>query len=160
MKSTILLFMCCLLLWTGLTWTFTIQGVIVSIIVAALTGDMFVKRPHLAGHARRYYWLLYYVLLLSVEVIKANIDIVFRVVHPDIPVNPGIVRVKTKVQSETGLTLLANSISCSTGTCIVDVDAENGELYVHWLDVKTQDVQAATELIVRKFEKVIRKVFD
>ncbi|MDD5745789.1 MAG: Na+/H+ antiporter subunit E [Candidatus Omnitrophica bacterium] len=164
MKSSVLLFICCVVIWLGLNWPLTagslLSGVIVSIIVAALTGDMFVTRPHIAAHVRRYFWLAYYIVLLAVEVVKANIDIVFRVVHPDIPVNPGIVRVKTTIKSETGLTLLANSITCSTGTCTVDVDAGNGEVYVHWLDVKSQNTEAATELIVKKFEKVLQRIFD
>ena len=91
---------------------------------------------------------------------KANIDVAWRVIHPDIPIKPGIVKLKTTLKSETGLTFLANSITLTPGTLSVDIDQKNGFLYVHWIDVKDKDTEAATRIIVERFEKILRRIFE
>ena len=92
--------------------------------------------------------------------IKANFDVAYRVVHPKLPIKPGIVKVKTKLKSDTGLTFLANSITLTPGTMSVDIDRENGYLYIHWINVKSTDVEKATEIIVSRFEKILEKIFE
>jgi multicomponent Na+:H+ antiporter subunit E len=77
-----------------------------------------------------------------------------------VPIKPGIVKVKTTLKSETGLTFLANTLSLKPGTMTVDIDREGGYLYVHWVDVRSQDVKAATEELVLKFERILKKIFD
>ncbi len=163
-KSQIILFILALLIWTFLTWPpdpqHLIIGTLVSAFVAFMTGDMFVKRPHRFKQFSRYLWFLYYIPLFIWECIKANIDVAYRVAHPDLPINPGIVKVKTTLKSDTGLTFLANSITLTPGTMSVDIDEENGFLYIHWIDVKDKDIQKATEIIVKTFEDVLRRIFE
>jgi multicomponent Na+:H+ antiporter subunit E len=164
MKSSIILFILGLSIWMLLTWPpdgqHLIVGVLVAIFVSYLTGDMFVKRPHLFKHASRYFWFLYYVPIFIWECTKANIDVAIRVSHPRLPINPGIVKVKTSLKSDTGLTFLANSITLTPGTLSVDIDQENGFLYVHWIDVKAQDQEKATQMIVHRFERILKRVFE
>ena len=137
-----------------------IVGIFVAGLLSFLTGDMFVKRPHIFKHLSRYLWFLYYVPLFIWECLKANIDVALRVSHPDLPINPGIVKVKTTLKSDTALTFLANSITLTPGTMSVDIDQENGFLYIHWIDVKTKEIPKATEIIVQKFESVLRRIFE
>ena len=137
-----------------------IIGIIVSAFVAFVTGDMFVERAHLATHPERYLWLFYYFVIFIWECFKANIDVAYRVTHPKLPINPGIVKVKTSLKSETGLTFLANSITLTPGTMSVDVDKKNGCLYVHWIEVKDKNVEKATELIVERFERILKRIFE
>ncbi len=94
------------------------------------------------------------------ECFKANLDVAYRVLHPQLPIYPGIVKVRTKLTTDTALTFLANSITLTPGTMSVDIDKDNGILYIHWIDVKTKDVESATKIIVDRFEKVLKKIFD
>ncbi len=94
------------------------------------------------------------------ECLKANIDVAYRVGHPDIPIHPGIVKVKTGLKSETGLTFLANSITLTPGTLSVDVDKEGGYLYVHWIEVRDKDIEKATGIIAERFERILRRIFE
>lgn len=164
MKSRLVLFIFGLLIWLLLTWPLDLQhvivGALVSGFVAILTGDMFTQRPHHFMHATRYLWFCYYIPLFIWECLKANIDVALRVLSPKLPINPGIVKVKTSLRSDTGLTFLANSITLTPGTLCVDIDAREGILYIHWIDVKTQDTNEVTEAIVRKFENVLKKIFE
>jgi len=164
MKSRIILFILGLLVWLVLSWPADAQHLLVGIVIASfvafMTGDMFVQRPHLFTQIKRYLWFLYYLPIFIWECIKANIDVAYRVSHPDVPIHPGIVKVKTTLKSETGLTFLANSITLTPGTLSVDVDQERGFLYVHWIDVKDKDVEKATEIVVERFEKILRRIFE
>jgi multicomponent Na+:H+ antiporter subunit E len=164
MKSRIILFLLGLLVWLFLSWPPDFPHILVGISVAGfvsfMTGDMFTRRPHLFRHPGRYLWFLYYIPIFIWECIKANIDVAYRVGHPDTPINPGIVKVKTSLKSDTGLTFLANSITLTPGTMSVDIDEVNGFLYIHWIDVKDKDIQRATEIIVKKFENILERIFE
>ena len=163
-KSRIILFFLGLLVWLGLCWPVDGQHILVGILVAGfvsfMTGDMFVKRPYVFKHATRYLWFLYYLPFFIWECFKANVDVAYRVIHPNRPINPGIVKVKTNLKSDTALTFLANSITLTPGTLSVDIDEEAGFLYVHWIDVKDKDVEKATRLIVERFEHILRRIFE
>jgi len=164
MKSRILLFFLALLVWILLSWASDWQhilvGIFVSAFVAYIAGDFFVTRVHLFTHPIRYLWFLYYMPIFIWECFKANIDVAYRVIHPDLPIHPGIVKVKTALTSDTALTFLANSITLTPGTLSVDIDKENGVLYVHWIEVKDKNVEKATELIVERFERILKRIFE
>ncbi len=164
-KRKIILFFLAILLWCALNWVPDIQHVIVGIfvayLVAVLTGDLFISRPHILGHPQRYFYFLFvYLPVFLWECFKANIDVAYRVLHPALPIRPGIVKVKTKLRADTALTFLANSITLTPGTMSVDIDKDKGFLYIHWINVKETDVDKATEAIVRRFEKILEKIFE
>nr|NIO61347.1 hypothetical protein [Gammaproteobacteria bacterium] len=64
------------------------------------------------------------------------------------------------LQSDIAMTLLANSITLTPGTMSVDVDQDNSVLYVHWIDVRSPDIESATRNIVERFEKILQKIFE
>lgn len=169
MRSRLILFILAFLLWMLLSLPLdarpdvlehALVGVAVALFVSFITGDMFVQRPHFFLHVSRYFWFLVYVPLFAWECFKANIDVAYRVAHPKVPIHPGIVKVKTSLKSETGITFLANSITLTPGTLSVDTDEENGFLYVHWINVREKDVEAATRVIVERFEKILKRIFE
>ncbi|MDD2689892.1 MAG: Na+/H+ antiporter subunit E [Candidatus Omnitrophica bacterium] len=164
MKSKIILFIIGFIIWMLLGWPPNLQhalaGIFAAGFVAALTGDMFTRRPHRFINPSRYLWFGYYVFLFLWECLKANIDVALRVVNPKLPINPGIVKVKTTLKSDTALTFLANSITLTPGTFCIDIKPESGILYIHWINVESDDLDKATKLIVDKFEKVLKRVFE
>lgn len=164
MKSKLVLFIVGFTTWMLLSWPFDIQHAVVGIFVAGfvafLTGDLFSRRPHHFMHLSRYLWFCYYVPVFFYECLKANFDVMLRVINPNVPINPGIVKVKTKLKSDTALTFLANSITLTPGTFCIDINPAEGILYIHWIDVKSQDTQKATQLIVNRFEKILEKIFE
>lgn len=164
MRSRIILFILGLFVWCLLDWSLNLAhiavGVIVSLITTIITGDLFTQRPHFFLHIKRYFWFLYYIPVFAWQCFKANIDVAYRVIHPNLPINPGIVKVKTTLQSDTGLTFLANSITLTPGTMSVDIDKEKGFLYIHWINVESQDVEEATRIIVQRFERILKEIFE
>jgi len=165
MKSKIIMFFVAFIVWCLLDWVpdwqHLIVGGFVSAFVTFMIGDLFITRPHVLKHPLRYwYFFAYYLPIFLWECFKANLDVAYRVLHPRLPINPGIVKVKVELKTDTALTFLANSITLTPGTMSVDIDKENGILYIHWINVKTKDVESATKIIVERFEKILKKIFD
>ncbi|MCK4644352.1 Na+/H+ antiporter subunit E [bacterium] len=134
-----------------------ILGFFVALIVALLFGKEFVENYKRLWHIDRLFWFLVYIPVFTYYLILANLDVMYRVLHPDLPINPGIVKVKTKLKSRSGRSVLCNSITLTPGTLSVDIEGEY--IYIHWLNVKSDDVDLASKGIVEKFEKYLMKVF-
>ena len=165
MKSKIAMFFIAFIVWCLFSWVpdwqHLIVGVFVSAFVTFIIGDLFITRPHVLIYPSRYwYFFVHYLPMFLWECIKANLDVAYRVLHPQLPICPGIVKVKVELKTDIALTALANSITLTPGTMSVDIDKENGILYVHWINVKTKDIESATKIIAERFEKVLKKIFD
>jgi len=173
MKNRLAFFLVAFVTWGLLTWIpelvttrvldgqHVVAGLAAALIVALLTGNLAVSRPGILKHPHRYWhFFAEYVPVFVWEVIKANLDVAYRVLHPRLPVNPGIVKIKTSLKSDIALTFLANSITLTPGTMSVDIDADNGVLYVHWIDVRSQDVEENSRRIAKRFEEILSRIFD
>jgi multicomponent Na+:H+ antiporter subunit E len=164
MRSRIVLFILAYVLWVLLNWKPDWQhlliGAIVALFVVWLTSGMFPAKFSCVFDAKRYLWALYYIIVLAYECIKANIDVAYRVIHPDLPIRPGIVKIRTALKSDIALTFLANSITLTPGTMSVDMDRDKGILYIHWINVMSQDIDDATKIIAGKFEAILKRIFE
>ena len=130
-----------------------------SLVVALLFHDILPQEHHVFISPVRIFWFLVYVPVFFYSVILANLDVMYRALHPKMPIRPGIVKIKTNLKTDSGITALANSITLTPGTLTVDV-ADGGYLYVHWINVKAEDVEQATSRIARRFEWFIQKIFE
>jgi multicomponent Na+:H+ antiporter subunit E len=164
--ARVTLFMLAFVMWLALAWppvaTGTLQTILAGVVAAALTAVLFYEfttSPHKAWQPLRYLWFLVFIPVFLWECIKANIHVAYLVLHPALPIHPGIVRVHTKLRSDSGRTMLANCITLTPGTLTVDVTPD-GDLYVHWIDVRARDVQRATEFIIGRFEPLLMHIFD
>ena len=72
-------------------------------------------------------------------------------------VDPGVVTVKTGLKSPIGRLALANSISLTPGSLVLDISEEG--LTVHCLDMRTIDANDPSRTIARPFEKYLEKSF-
>ena len=161
-KVRIFDFLLTLLVWLALTWTIepvTVGvGVIVSLFGMIFLSDLFPPNMALLFAPKRLFWMILYVPYYMYFVLKANIDVAYRVIHPDLPIKPGIVRVKSGLRTDLAKTFLANSITLTPGTLSVDIEGEY--FYIHWINVVTENPEKATEIIVGRFESIIRRIFE
>lgn len=148
--------------WLLLTWSLDVQNIAAGIIIVFLCtvfiGHLFFDNTVKMLNPRRIIWFLYYIPVFFIHMVKANLDVAYRVIHMNVPIRPGIVKVKTVLKSDLGLTFLANSITLTPGTLTIDIIGN--ELYIHWIYVRTDDPQRQTEIIVRRFENILKKVFE
>jgi multicomponent Na+:H+ antiporter subunit E len=106
---------------------------------------------------KRIIYILGFLAVFVIEVIKSNIDVALRVVKPVIPIKPGIVQVNTKLSSKPARLLLANAITLTPGTITVDIHKD--QLFIHWIYIDAEDVDTATKKIVSKFERYLEVIF-
>lgn len=92
-----------------------------------------------------------------IELVKSNFDVARRVISPSLPINPGIVEVKTKLKSKIARVVLADSITLTPGTFTLEIVDDS--LFIHWIDVQSTDVEKSTKLIVEKFEKYLEVMY-
>ena len=162
MMNRLVYFVLMLGAWLLLTCSFDSQniiaGVVVSILVTVLLGRLFFDNIRAIFNPRRIFWFLYYIPFFVWQVFMSNLDVAYRVLHRDMPIRPGIVKVKTTMKSDLGLTFLANSITLTPGTLTVDIIGS--DLYIHWIYIHTDDPERQTEMIVSRFENILKKVFE
>lgn len=156
-------FLLSLVIWLLLTWTFepavVIVGAVASVIVAFLFHEILPEEHHAFVSPVRLFWLLVYLPVFFYYLLKANFDVVYRAIHPDMPIHPGIVKIKTNLKTPSGITALANSITLTPGTMTVDL-TDDGILYIHWINVKSTGTEEATQLIAQRFEWFLKRIFE
>ena len=92
--------------------------------------------------------------------LKANLHVAYIVLHPMLPIKPGIIKIKTKLKKDTSLTFLSNSITLTPGTLTIDIDPDKQNLYIHWIDVESVDPDINTINVGGRFEPLLTEVFE
>lgn len=73
-----------------------------------------------------------YILILILEILKANRQVLFFIMTPRYQVEPQLVHFTSDLKSEMAKVILANSITLTPGT--ITVSLEGSDFYVHCLD--------------------------
>jgi multicomponent Na+:H+ antiporter subunit E len=102
-------------------------------------------------------YVILYVLVFLREVIVANLDVAYRVLVPGLPLEPQVILVPLRVETELGITTIANSITITPGTITLDHDVDENALYVHAIDGR--DIEEVVEPI-RQWEDYALVIFD
>lgn len=162
LKSFVYLLVLSLLVWLALVSSLDLQEVAAGAAVCLLLSLLLSGNYHRLGlpplSVRRTVLFIVYLVILLWEIVKANVDVAYRVIHPRMPINPGIVVIKTGLKSDIAKMVLANSITLTPGTFTLDIVGDS--LLIHWINVKTDDAQEATALIGERFEKYLRLIFQ
>jgi len=134
-----------------------IAGVVLALIIAVVFGNVFLNEPRSFFAPRRWLLFLCYIPYFLYYCVRANLDVAYRVIHPDLPIRPGIVKVKTRLTTDLAKTFLANSITLTPGTLTVDI--RDQDFYVHWINVP-EEAEEGTQQIVRRFEPLLAEIFE
>lgn len=102
------------------------------------------------------YVLLYLVHFLG-EVVRANLDVAYRVLAPEMPLEPQVILVPLRVETDLGVTTIANSITITPGTITLDHDPDENALYVHAIDGRNPDALVEP---IRQWEDYALVIFD
>ncbi|HZD41067.1 MAG TPA: Na+/H+ antiporter subunit E, partial [Terriglobales bacterium] len=149
-----------LILSGKLEMNYLVFGVISAILVTFLTQDLLppARRRQADFRARwRGRWksssrFLAYLAWLVTNIFEANLQVAYLVLHPKLPIEPGLLRFTTTLQSEIGHVILANSITLTPGT--ITVHYSEGTYLVH-----TLVPQAATSLLEARMQNKLQRIF-
>jgi multicomponent Na+:H+ antiporter subunit E len=95
-------------------------------------------------------------LIFIRELILSNISVLKVILKPKLDIRPGIFALSTELQKDWEITILANLITLTPGTLVIDVSSDNKVLYIHAMDIA--DAQEAINSIKNTFEKAIMEV--
>ncbi len=150
-----------MIIWVIANGTLAPETLIAGVVISAAIALVFAAFSRVYSFIR---WspkvLIYYLIYLGVffiELIRANLNVMRLVFSPRIEITPGIVEIKTQLKSPIGRLALANSITLTPGTLVVDI--KDDSLFIHWINVSTTDPVAATEAISARFEKLLKVVY-
>jgi len=150
-----------MLIWVIANGTLAYDTLIAGIVISAAIALAFASFARVYSVIR---WspkvLFYYLVYLGVffiELTKANLNVMRLVFSPRIDIEPGIVEIKTRLKSPIGRLALANSITLTPGTLVVDI--KDDSLFIHWINVSATDPVAATEEISARFEKLLKVIY-
>ncbi len=161
-----IVFIALFVIWLMYTWPFSpfdAQAFIAGLVAAGIVLIIFPATPRGINSKKlsqpsRYMWAVLYMPVLVWYMLKANLDVLYRVIHPDLPIKPGIVKIKTSLKNPIARAILCNSITLTPGTLSVDIEGD--VIYVHWIYVRKRSVDSHTEVIGGRFEDILKKVFE
>lgn len=73
------------------------------------------------------------------------------------PINPDVLEVPLRVETDLAITTIANSITLTPGTLTMDYDEERNALYVHAIDGRDRDSVVDP---IRTWEDLALRMFD
>jgi multicomponent Na+:H+ antiporter subunit E len=80
----------------------------------------------------RWIGLLIYAPWLFGRILASGVHLAYLILHPSLPLNPQMIRHRTRLTGDTAITIFGNSITLTPGTVTVEVNGD--EFEVHALD--------------------------
>lgn len=108
-------------------------GLTVGIPIAYLFRRFYSPTPVIVRTPRAMVAGLQYTTHFLYELVTANVDVARRVLSPRMPIDPAVIEVPLRVETDLAITTIANSITLTPGTLTMDYDTDQNSLYVHTL---------------------------
>lgn len=138
------------LVWIGLTNSLAIQELAVGVVVALVIARFFTPNQPFDLKVLLVKYIKFLPLFFK-NLVQSNIEVAKIVLNPQLPINTGIVKLKTHLISDYDKLLLANAITLTPGTITLELDGD--DLYVHVLDLKSDNREVLQEEIVNALER-------
>jgi multicomponent Na+:H+ antiporter subunit E len=140
-----------------LAYDTVLAGVIISAIIALAFSTFARVYSVIRWSPQVLYYYLKYLVVFFIELVKANVSVMRLVFSPRINIKPGIVEIKTGLKSPIGRLALANTITLTPGTLVVDI--KDDSLFVHCINIGSTDQAEATAEISGRFENLLKKIY-
>lgn len=155
-QMTLLITILYLALTANLEGTNIFLGLLIGVGISALVRPRqlaieWPRLPQALWALGRYFALLWW------DMVKSALQVARLVLHPQLPIRPGIFAIETGCQSELGVALSAHAVSLTPGELAVGMDDE-GVLYVHCLDVDHSPEYVAEAQTLRR--DLLSKIFE
>jgi multicomponent Na+:H+ antiporter subunit E len=149
------------IIWMIANATLAVDTVIAGLVISAVIALAFATFAKVYSVIRWSPTVLFYYLkylgVFFIELVKANISVMRLVFSPSIDIKPGIIEIKTELKSPIGRLALANTITLTPGTLVVDIKEDS--LFVHCINVNTTNQAEATAEISGRFENILKVIY-
>ena len=130
-----------------------ISGLVCCAIVSIVSHDLLVRGKS-EKKLQKSVRLLIYIPWELWQIVLANIDVAYRVLHPKMPIDPLIIEFETTLRGEFSLLTLANSITLTPGTITIQVEPERGQFWVHAIAKEPADALLVDQTMQKKVADV------
>lgn len=170
-KGSLLQFLVLFCLWLLLSGHYDLFHVSMGLLSALFVTLVHVRINHFLYYQKeiakenslRYSRLVFYVPWLIWQIVIASLQVAYVVLHPKTPINPSLVRFKTRLPNIASKVILGNSITLTPGTLTIRI--QDDEFLVHALtDAASTSILDGTlptevaKLYQRRPSSVIREV--
>lgn len=138
-------------IWVALTGSFMFINFVFGFVLSFFILCIMARRSDNFKYFNRIPKVINFALYFLREVIKANLEVAYDLITPKFFMKPGIVKFPLTAKSDLEITILANIISLTPGTLILDVSDDKKVLYIHVMYLKDKD--DFISLLQKGFEK-------
>lgn len=141
-------------MWSGMFDALHLSlGVISCLLVIYMSHDILFTHDELSyRHIREVIRFIKYIPWLLYQIVLSNIYVARLVMSPKMPIDPQVIRFKTKLKKNISVVTFANSITITPGTITADI--KEGEFYVHCISRKVAD-----DLLTGEMENKVAYIF-
>lgn len=150
--TAVIMFIFWILLSGEFSFLLILSAVVSSLLVAYISHDLLFGEVDLKSGIKKAFRFLRYLPWLLWQILLANLDIVYRTLHPKMPVDPRIITFDAPLRSEAGIAILANSITLTPGTVTIAADRE-GKFIVHAISS-----EPAESLLAGVMQKKVKEI--
>ncbi len=147
MLTAIIMFAFWMLLSGEFTFVLILSGIISSLLVSYWSHDLLIGQANIKLGTIRIIRFAKYLPWLLGQIALANFDLVYRTLHPKMPIDPRIISFKNEYKAEIIMTILANSITLTPGTVTIEVNKD--EFVVHAIGKRPAESLMAGEMQAR-----------
>lgn len=149
--------------WVLLTWTRTLEQLLVGAVIAVAVGAVLAPLGEVIGpwallRPRRLLGVVRLLGIVPVRIVVANVRLARRIWAPSRPLSSGMVVVPTRERSDGGLTTVGLITSLIVDNQLVDLDRGTHRLQYHAVAVPSRDPEKASEAINAPLERRLRQM--
>lgn len=112
-------------------------------------GDMRVSRPE------KIPFIIEYCTIFLEALVISNLEVAHRIINPSKSVKPEIIEYSTELENPTALAVLADSITLTPGTLVLDHSEKENKLVIHCLNGGCTE---ETKKGIAKWERILKEI--
>ena len=132
-------------------------GLLVGLPIAYATRGFYTTDVRLRRAVGAVPWVGRYVAVFLVELLTANVEVAYRVLAPSMPIDPDVVAIPLRVETDAAVATIANTITLTPGTLTMDHEPATNTLYVHAIAASDRRAVVAP---IRRLEDYALRIFD
>ena len=164
MRNRILFFITLFIIWLLLTLSFNAEEMFLGAVFAFITvfaaERIYGKTDTANAKLSKIPWFAVYKLMLFWDILKGAADALYRLILPSEPALPEFISLYSGLKSETALWILADTVTLLAGAVAVNADKDTGIINVYCAMDKTGGCEHALEKSLKKYEKILMKVYE
>ena len=138
-RSQVVLLLGLVILWCLVWGQFTPLSVVTGVLLAVVISLVFyLPAIDLSGRINIWYVVVFFVRLI-LDICRASLEVAWLVIDPRYKPSSAILAIPLDTRSDLIMMFTAEAISLVPGSIVVDIDRQESVLYVHVINVRTDD---------------------